>query len=167
MLLKFCSILIILFLRFTVSAQSATELNAGLNSGAGIISGETVLTFGANLEYKPKNALFSFSTDPFVFILDKKVVFTAPLYLKFIFGDKFKICPSVGGFIRTIKSYGWLTGLHCEYIVDEKFTLFSKNELYIDYWKDYYPSHFGGISTYTEHGFSILLSLGLKINMKK
>ncbi len=144
-----------------MSAQSAKELNTGLNSGAGLIAGETLLTFGANLEYKPKYALFSINTDPFIFIIDKKAVFTAPLCLKFNFGNKFKICPSVGGFIRTIKSYGWLTGLQFEYNVYEKITLFSKNELYVDYWKDYFPNHFGGVSTYTEHGYSILLSLGL------
>ena len=122
---------------------------------------------GGNLEYRPKNAFFSMNTDPFVLFNKNNATFTEPIYLKFIIGKKLRICPAGGLFIRTNGNYGGLFGIHLEYILNNKFMLYSKNECYHDFWKDKIYDHFGGSSTFINHSNSMLFSLGLKVRLKE
>ena len=147
--------------------SSAQEFNAGLNLGYLPCQGSNYYSIGGNVEFRPKHAYFSINTDPFVLFDKSFVTFTEPIYLKFIFGKKLRVCPAAGGFVRTSGNYGWLLGLHIEYPVHQKFILFSKNELYADHWKDTWPDHFGGSSVYINQGRSLMFSVGMKMILKK
>ncbi len=142
------------------------EINAGINIGFIPNQNTFYPSCGLNLEFKPKNSIFSINTDPFILLNNKKLVFSEPVYFKFIFGNKLRICPSIGGFYRTNKSYGWLLGLNLEYVLKNSFILFSKNECYKDYRKDFWPDHFGGSAIYINQSYSLLFSLGLKLMIK-
>ena len=155
-------------LLFSVSFDAdSQELNAGLNLGLLPIQSNNYCSIGGNVEFRPKHAFFSVNTDPFVLFDQSYATFTEPVYLKFIFGDKLRICPAAGGFVRTSGNYGWLLGLHLVYPINQKFILFSKNELYADYWKDSYPSHFGVSYDYINQGKSFMFSIGVKMMLKK
>lgn len=143
------------------------EINTGLNVGLLPYSNRNYYTIGGNFEYRPKHAYFSINTDPFVIFENNRVTFSEPIFLKFIFGKKLKFCPAAGGFVRTTPSHGWLLGLHLEYVMKDKFILFSKNEFYQVYWKDKVFDHFGGTSTSTNHSNHMLFCVGLKIKLKQ
>ena len=155
-----------LLLSWSFDAHSQ-ELNAGLNLGYLPCQGSNYYSVGGNFEFRPKHAYFSFNTDPFVLFDKTYATFTEPIYLKLIIGNKLRICPSAGGFVRTSGNYGWLLGLHVEYLIKQKFILFSKNELYADHWKDTWPDHFGGSSVYINQGRSLLFSIGVKMMLKE
>lgn len=155
-----------LFLYLSYYAHSQ-EFFTGLKMGILPNQGSNLYVFGGNMEYRPKHAYFSINTDPFVLFNPSYATFTEPIYLKFIIGKKFRVCPSAGGFVRTSRNYGWLLGLHFEYPINQKLFLFSKNELYTDYWKDTYPGHFGNTYTFTNQGKTLLLSVGVKMMWKK
>lgn len=146
----------------TISFSSfSQELNLGLSTG--LISVEkNIYLIGGSFEYRPNNAFFSLNTDPFISLDNKRLIFTESLYLKFILGNRFRICPTAGGFIRTSGNYGWLLGINLEYQINNKFILALKNEFYKDYYRDYQPSHFGGGYKYTYDSNSLLFSLGIK-----
>lgn len=163
-LLKLITIYILLLSSFYSDSQ---EINVGLNVGIVPIQNNNLYTIGGNLEYRPKNAIFSINTDPFVLFNKSNATFTEPIYLKFIIGKKLRICPAAGGFVRTIGNFGWMLGIHFEYVIKDKFILYSKNEIYRDFWKDKIYDHFGGTSTYINHSNSMLFSLGLKVMLKK
>lgn len=158
------SLSLLLSMSFYVHSQ---EFNAGLNLGYLPCQGSNYYSVGGNFEFRPKHAYFSFNTDPFVLFDKTYATFTEPIYLKLIIGNKLRICPSAGGFVRTSGNYGWLLGLHVEYLINQKFILFSKNELYADHWKDTWPDHFGGSSVYINQGRSLLFSVGVKMMLKK
>jgi hypothetical protein len=147
--------------------SSAQEFNAGLNLGYLPCQGSNYYSVGGNFEFRPKHAYFSINTDPFVLFDKTYATITEPIYLKLIIGNKLRICPSAGGFVRTSGNYGWLVGLHVEYSIQQKFILFSKNELYADHWKDTWPDHFGGSSVYINQGRSLMFSVGMKMILKK
>jgi hypothetical protein len=147
--------------------SSAQEFNAGLNLGYLPCQGSNYYSVGGNFEFRPKHAYFSINTDPFVLFDKTYATITEPIYLKLIIGNKLRICPSAGGFVRTSGNYGWLVGLHVEYSIQQKFILFSKNELYADHWKDTWPDHFGGSSVYINQGRSLMFSAGVKMMLKK
>ena len=147
--------------------SSAQEFNAGLNLGYLPCQGSNYYSVGGNFEFRPKHAYFSINTDPFVLFDKTYATFTEPIYLKFIFGKKLRVCPAAGGFVRTSGHYGWLLGLQIQYPINQKFILFSKNELYADHWKDTWPDHFGGSSVYINQGRSLMFSAGVKMMLKK
>lgn len=147
--------------------SNAQEFHAGLNLGYLPCQGSNYYSFGGNFEFRPKHAYFSINTDPFVLFDKTYATFTEPIYLKLIIGEKLRICPSAGGFVRTSGHYGWLLGLQIQYPINQKFILFSKNELYADHWKDTWPYHFGGSSVYINQGKSLMFSVGLKMMLKK
>lgn len=155
-------------LLFSVSFDAhSQEFHAGLNLGYLPCQGSNYYSFGGNFEFRPKHAYFSINTDPIVLFDKTYATFTEPIYLKFIIGEKLRICPSAGGFVRTSGHYGWLLGLQIQYPINQKFILFSKNEFYADHWKDTWPDHFGGSSVYINQGKSLLFSAGLKMMLKK
>ncbi|MFM1947053.1 MAG: hypothetical protein RL207_1336 [Bacteroidota bacterium] len=162
------SIVLFLSLLLSISFHAhSQEFNAGLNLGYLPCQGSNYYSVGGNVEFKPKHAYFSINTDPFVLFDKTYATFTEPIYLKFIIGKKLRVCPSAGGFVRTSGNNGWLLGLHVEYLIKQKFILFSKNELYADHWKDTWPDHFGGSSVYINQGRSLLFSVGVKMMLKK
>jgi hypothetical protein len=116
------------------------ELNLGVNTGVNVLltSPQNISDFslGGNLEFRPKNAIFSINTDPFILFQKNNINLTAPLYIKFIIGKKFRVSPSFGGFVRTSGHYGFLGGLTLEYVIKDRFIIFSKNEFYRDYWTE-------------------------------
>jgi len=146
--------------------SNAQEFNAGLNLGFSPIQGNNYYSFGGNFEFRPKHAYFSINTDPFVLFDKTYATFTEPIYLKLIIGEKLRVCPSAGGFVRTSGNYGWLLGLHVEYPINQQFILFSKNELYADHWKDTYYGHFGENYDFINQGRSLMFSVGLKMKLK-
>jgi hypothetical protein len=89
-----------LFLSMSIYAHSQ-EFNAGLNLGYLPCQGSNYYSFGGNFEFRPKHAYFSINTDPFVLFDKTYATFTEPIYLKLIIGEKLRICPSAGGFVRT------------------------------------------------------------------
>ena len=155
------------FLLSSMFVAQSQEFNAGLNLGYLPCQGSNYYSFGGNFEFRPKHAYFSINTDPFVLFDKTYATFTEPIYLKLIIGEKLRICPSAGGFVRTSGHYGWLLGLQIQYPINQKFILFSKNELYADHWKDTWPDHFGGSSVYINQGKSLMFSVGLKMMLKK
>lgn len=159
-------IILILFYVLTINCYGQ-EINVGVNGGLIPLDKNLYTTIGGAFEYRPKNAIFSINTDPFLLFYQRNVLLTEPIYMKFIIGNKFRFCPVAGGFVRTTRSYGWLVGFHLEYLIKDKFILFSKNEFYKDYWKDQFYNHYGGSSTYINHSNSMLFSLGLKMMLKK
>ena len=105
------------------------ELNVG-----GIIGVEPkivdsrIVSFGGAIEYRPVKSIVSLNTDPVLLLCCKNAIFSFPLYLKFIIGNKIRFYPNFGGFIRTNSNYGWSAGLSLEYIVKEKLLLFVKGD---------------------------------------
>jgi hypothetical protein len=146
---------------------NAQKINAGISTGLGLFESTGFYSLGGNFEFKPKNAMISINTDPFVIFRKSEVSLTEPIYLKFNMGRKFRVSPAFGGFFRTTGSYGWLLGFHLEYDIKDKFIVFLKNEYYKDFWEDEHPSHYGGSSTYINSGHSMLFSLGLKMMLLK
>lgn len=155
------------FLLSSMFVAQSQEFNAGLNLGYLPCQGSNYYSFGGNFEFRPKHAYFSINTDPFVLFDKTYATFTEPIYLKFIIGEKLRICPSAGGFVRTSGHYGWLLGLQIQYPINQKFILFSKNELYADHWKDTYYGHFGENYDFINQGRSLMFSVGLKMMLKK
>ena len=162
-ILKLISLCVLLWSSFYSNSQ---EIIVGLNGGINPFQNNNLYSFGGNLEFKPKNASFSINTDPFILFDKRNVTFTEPIYLKFILGKKLRICPAAGGFVRSHGSYGVVLGMHLEYVLKDKFILYSKNEFYRDFWKDLVYSHFGGSSKYINRSNSVLFSIGLKIILK-
>lgn len=154
------------FLLFSVSSLNVIgqAINAGFNVGL-FPTLKNTYSSGINLEYRPKNAFFSLNTDPFILFNKRDLLFSEPIYLKFVIGKKFRVCPSIGGFLRSNRRYGWLVGLQLEYVIKDKFILFSKNEMYADYWKDKWYNHFGGSTIYINNSKSILVSVGIKMRL--
>ncbi len=157
---------ICLLLSMSLNAHSQ-EFNAGLNLGYWHCQGSNYYSVGGNFEFRPKHAYFSINTDPFVLFDKTYATFTEPIYLKLNIGNKFRVCPSAGGFVRTSGNYGWLLGIQIEFRINQKFILFSKNELYADHWKDTYYGHFGENYTYINQGRSLMFSVGVKMKWKK
>lgn len=150
------------FLFFSLQSFSQ-ELFLGGNLGfAEPLYASRLNSFGVSFEYRPVNALMSFNTNPFLTFIDKKVFFTEPVYVKFIFGKKLRFCPSGGAFIRSNGNYGWVYGAGIEYIVKSKLNIFVKGDFYTDYYEAEYPNHFGGSYFDRTHETTLLISFGIK-----
>ncbi len=65
-----------------------------------------VVTFGGNIEYRPKNSFVSINNELSFYYYKNELVLTVPLYLKIIIGNKFRVCPTFGGFVRTNSNSG-------------------------------------------------------------
>lgn len=146
--------------------SDSQELNAGLNAGINPNS-KILYSIGENFEFRPKNSIASLNFDAFVLFSNKnEITLTLPLYLKFIIGKKFRVCPSYGGFFGLKGNYGWLLGLHLESQINSTGVVFIKNEYYSNYKKTIYFNHFGGSSYYIERFNSFLISIGYKWLLK-
>jgi hypothetical protein len=160
-------ILLTLILIFALHGFSQ-ELNLGGSVGMGDLSGNPgIYTLGATIEYRPHHARFSVNTEPYILTDFEEILFTAPLYLKFIFGNRFRVCPTFGGFWRSNRNLGWSAGLSLEYALNEPLFVFIRGDYNKDYYKKENPSHFGQSFTVTKSTMTIWASVGLKINLLK
>lgn len=164
--LKF-SLLFCLILVSTISFSQ--ELNAGLQGGyCGGKQGVNYTSFGGTIEFRPKEAVFSVNTDPFI-IFDSESetkLFTESAYIKLIIGkNNLRFSPAFGGFVRSNKNAGWLIGLHVDYMIKNTLMFFAKGEMFADYYKTTTYSHFGTSETSLTMGLSVPFSLGIKYNL--
>ena len=162
--------LVLLYLLVLISTKSfSQELNIGLQGGyCGGNQGVNYSTVGGTIEFRPKQAVFSVNTDPFLVFdsASKTTLFTESAFLKLIIGEnKLRISPAFGGFVRSNKNAGWLIGLHADYMVNQTFMVFAKGEIYADYYKTTTYSHFGASETSKTMGLSVPVSLGIKYNL--
>jgi hypothetical protein len=116
-------------------------------------------------EYKPIQSFWSFNFDPSLFVHKGKLVATAPLYLKLMFGKNVMIGPSVGLFIRTNKHYGWLTGINVDIPLDKGLFIVAYGNYYVDYWKERFPTHYGESYEDITSDRSVWIAIGLKKDM--
>ena len=85
-------------------AIQAQELNVGGFAGAGPWTwGVNIGVMGGAVEFRPSRAAFSLNDEPYLLFNSQELLFTAPLYLKFILGNRFRFCPTMGGFWRSNK----------------------------------------------------------------
>ena len=145
------------------------ELNAGVQGGyCGGNQGVNYTSFGGTIEFRPKEAVFSINTDPFI-IFDsesEKKLFTESAYIKLIIGkNNLRFSPAFGGFVRSNKNAGWLIGLHVDYMIKNRLMIFAKGEIFADYYKTTTYSHFGTSDSYHTMALSVPVSLGIKYNI--
>lgn len=155
---------IIILLLFSATKLFSQEINIGAGVGSGLGDNLKVLTYNLNIEYKPAKLGVSLNFDPVIYSGNDVSILTTPLSLKAIVGNKLKICPSVGGFVRFIdgdQNYGWLAGLGLELLLGH-FRPYFKAEYDMNYWKSEHPLHSGGVMYETQKSPSAWLSLGLK-----
>lgn len=132
-------ILLLFFFLKTSWIYSQQELHLGANVGFynEILSGEFYPTFSEIIEYKPNKTILSLNFEPSLIIAGKNAVGLYPLYMKIVLGKKFRVAPSVGGFILTGEplKLGWLAGLNFEYLIKNKFTPFISSKFLLYYEK--------------------------------
>ncbi len=123
--------------------------------------------FGGMIEIKPKTAMLALNFDPSVSFYDGELSFNYPIYLKFIFGKNFRVCPTFGFIGRTktanIKaSTGGTLGLMFEKRVRENDFVFLK----FDYMNEgrKYDSYSPGGSPYQYISYqnSLWISIGYR-----
>ena len=164
---QFHSGILLMFLLLSASGHSQ-ELNIGGFAGNGpVIDGFYVGTIGGTVEYKPSKAILSFNAEPYLLTNFSEVLITFPLFLKFIIGNRFRVCPTGGGLVRTNGNLGWSAGLNFEYGIRENTFLFLRGDFNRDYRKADYPAHFGGSYTDWEEVSTVWLSAGIKFNLLK
>lgn len=145
------------------------ELNFGGFIGTGPIATDyqLFLTLGGTIEFRPKKSIISFNLDPTIHFYDHKAAFTAPLYFKFNIGNKFRVCPTIGTFLRTTgtySSYGWSGGLILEYFINDHLLVFLKGDFMKDYYKTIVPTHYGNGEINGSES-SVWVSIGIKKNI--
>jgi hypothetical protein len=146
------------------------EINAGADGG--VISDfgfeYPALNINGLLEYRPQNSVFSINLNPGVVIIDNgQNIGSFPLYFKLIIGDKYQICPNIGGFYWTNQRGGWSTGLNFEIALMKRFTPYLSANYFRVYYKEYWPNHFGGGSYITASSPGLKLSIGVKFKLNK
>ncbi len=156
-----------IFLSLTFISFSQ-ELNVGLGLGTGYkIDNLNALTISPSIEFRPVKSIVSLNSGIQFILVENKTILTFPLSINVIIGNKFRVCPSFGGFVRTNRNLGWSSGLSIEYRIKEIFIVLIKGDFNKDYWKDEAPTHFGGSYEYSNSGSSIWFSVGVKKNILK
>jgi hypothetical protein len=159
------SAIIIVFL-LTAGISTAQELNVGVEfAGGSKTNNSNIFALGPIIEYRLTESILSFNSGVLFLFTKGESVITLPLNLKFIIGNKIRFCPTVGGFIRSNKNYGWSTGLELDFRIKKKFILFAKGEYTKDYYKEEIPTHFGGTNEVTSSGSLFWYGAGIKINI--
>jgi hypothetical protein len=141
------------------------ELNLGGYAGVATIGGDNYpgqsFLFAAVAEYRPFESFVSFNVDPGLVLTNEKTIFSAPVYAKLVFGERFRVGASGGGFLRSNSKYGWLIGISLEYAIMDKIFLQLNSHFYKDYWKDISPRG----NEFINDDESLWLSLGIKKNI--
>jgi hypothetical protein len=161
---KYILVLITIFLFFKSFSQ---ELSLGVHAGLMPTSPGEIISFGGSLEYRPLKSIISLNTDPYIFNTGTGLIFTAPLSMKLILGDKVRICPTIGAFIRSNENTGWQYGLDIDYKSPDNIIFFLKGEICRDHWMEQYYSHSGSVGSYPETGNILLISCGIKLMIIK
>jgi hypothetical protein len=163
--LSFCfGVLICVFSVHTVGAQI---LNIGGTLGVEFwptSSTEMQATATSHIEFFMDNdAPFSFNIDPSYSYREGNTL-SLHIYLKFVFGRHFKVCPLAGAFFRAGGStnQGFIAGLSFEKQIKEKTTLFlTTNYLRETQEKDAFSP--GGIAySYDIHYNVLWINIGIK-----
>lgn len=161
--MKLAILIVLLFIGGLTSAQ---ELNIGLELAGGPESiNSTVFSLGPTIEYRLKESRISFNSGVLFLFSKYGALLTFPVNIKFIIGNKFRICPTTGGFIRSNKNYGWTLGLELDYKIKNRLIIFVKGDFNRDYYKVEIPNHFGENSETTNSESSFWFGLGIKINI--
>ncbi len=139
-------------------------MNLGGSIGSELLRDNyTIFNAAGIAEFRAYKSLISFNFNPSLSIFENQLILTTPLYLKFLIGDKIRLCPTFGLFIRSNANYGWSTGIMIEMKVKEKLYLFAKGDYNKNYWKSETPRHY----EYTDSGSIIWISVGIKKNILK
>ena len=156
--------LAIFILNFCFIGKSQ-EMDIGLGMGVvgDVIFQDKAFNINAICEFRPNHSLFSFQTHPGIIVVDSEYIIGAfPLSMNLIIGNKFRVCPNVGGFYWTIRRGGWSAGLNLQYSINEKISVFMNSQYLRLYFKEYSPH--GEIPTSTP---ALNLSIGVKYRIKK
>ena len=158
---------LILISTLLISTVSFTqELNIGLEFTGGPKASEAkIVALGPIIEYRPVKSLVSINSGIIFLVYRNESLVTLPLSLKFIFGNTVRFCPSIGGFVRANKNYGFSTGVVIDYKIKKKLFLFIKGEYNQDYWKDEVLNHHGGTYETKNKGSSYWFGIGIKMNL--
>jgi len=161
--LRVVVLILTLFISKTFFGQ---ELNIGLEFTGGPRASEArVVSVGPIIEYRPVKSLVSINSGIILYVYKNESLVTIPLSLKFIIGNTIRFCPSIGGFLRTNKNFGYSAGLVIDYEIKKRLFLFLKGEFNQDYWKENSYSHFGGTGEITKSGYSYWIGIGIKKNI--
>lgn len=161
------SLLLIAALLFSWTYLGSQELYLGGAIGTGFVGVESpIMNSSVKIEYSPLKAMVSFNGEVAVMFSKGNTVATIPLYMKVLVGNRFRISPAIGGFIRSNLYFGILLGLHLDYQIKPGLRICARGDLYNDFWYENYPSHIGEgyrvLNSLTSHW----LSIGLKKNLK-
>lgn len=150
----------------------AQELNIGSNLGYKFIresqeiyrDEKNAITFSGMLEFRPNHAIFSLNSEVRC-LFEKETIIQFPFFLKFIIGNKIRICPSLGAFIGTNGNYGIQLGMNLEVPITEKTIIYSRYEIYSEIYDDSIPSHFGNESKSKAARGASWVGIGIKYNL--
>jgi len=137
------SVLLVFICLLLGVVSQAQELNAGIGLGYNVIQGDNRIDFdekssatiGAIFEWRPIHAIFSLNTGARVITDPASANVAFPFYLKFIIGNKFRVCPFLGVFVNTHSNKGVTFGGSIEVPIQQKYNLFFQYELYGEYYK--------------------------------
>jgi hypothetical protein len=148
---------------FSVGYSQQFNIGASISSIATTCNLSDV-SYGATIEYQPKNALFSVNSDPFVFRnSEHKSIVTLPLSIRFIMGNSIRIRPNLGLLVRSDINYGAFVGLSIEGNLNEQLILFVKGDYVKNSYRETIPNKFGGTDDeYLAWRKGYMYSLGIK-----
>lgn len=150
----------------------AQELNLGSNSGYKFIresqeiyrNEKNAVTFSGILEFRPKHAIFSVNSEVRC-LFEKETIVQFPFSLKFIIGNKIRVCPSLGAFFSSNGNYSIQLGLNLEVPVFEKAIIYSRYEVYSEVYNESIPSHSGNESESKGSRGASWIGIGIKYNL--
>jgi hypothetical protein len=153
-----------IFLTIASCFFSIMSFSQEVNLGGGIGTDQGLNTFGLHsyVEFRPNKAPFSLNVDPSVHFYGRNPFYTVPVYLKFIIGNKFRVCPSFGLFLGSSTGNGWMTNLNFEFVTAKKIILTAQASLSTDYWKtdQYLPGGVPYVSSKSEKW--LWINIGIK-----
>jgi len=167
--LLFCTYLFVICCQIAYSQELNTGICVGLNS---IPDDEEIVpdeknsaTLAAVVEYRPDKAFFSLNTEARFIFEEENTVVHFPLSFKFVIGNKFRICPSLGAYINTNSHYGAFLGINAEFHFDNKLALFAKYEFYREYYEEDVLTQFGVTEATTTYRRAQWVGIGVKYNV--
>ncbi len=153
---------IILIIAFCLISTLSFAQEINLGGGLGSDKEFNFIGLHSYIELRPDKSLFSLNIDPSFHTAKSSSFFTIPVYLKMIIGNKLRVCPSIGAFVRTNSNSGWLTNLNLEFLTSEKTIILAQFSLTTDYTK--IDRRSSGSALYTEKESSkwIWFNVGIK-----
>jgi hypothetical protein len=156
--------LLVLFISLISTIGFSQELNVGVELGQ-VVNYKTP-TVGASIEYRPYKSMVSINANPYLLMgSNHNPILTLPLYLKFNFGKRIKVCPDLGAYIRSIGNHGLITGLTLEYNILDNFWVYTNGSYMTENYKQIRPGKFGGSNEYWSSESLYMFSIGVKKNI--